>query len=120
MVVKNITWDYVWRELKQYEYGTKRKIQKERIHDFTGQLQPTLAGDGLLRGAKKQYRDNKRRDSLHVLVYEDYYEVHLDRFNPIYYPIEHLAYDAPNWGFLIAALIGLRLLMLSKNNKIRL
>ena len=115
MVVIYLTWEDVRRELKKHEYGTKLEIQKWQICDSSGQLQPTVVGDGLLRGAIRQYRDRRRRDSLHVLEYEDRFEVHLERFNPIYHPIEHLIYDAPNWG--LVGLICLGWLMSSKNNQ---
>ena len=49
------------------------------------------------------------------IEYEGYYEVYLERFNPLYHPIEHLIYDAPNCG--PVGLICLEWPMPSKNNQ---
>lgn len=41
------------------------------------------------------YRDNRRRDSVHVVEYPDRWELHIDRYNPRYEPVGHVLVDAP-------------------------
>jgi hypothetical protein len=46
-------------------------------------------------GAVASYRDDRRTDSVHVVEYPDRWELHVDRFNPRYLPLLHVAVDAP-------------------------
>lgn len=46
-------------------------------------------------GARASYRDDRRTDSVHVVEYPDRWELHIDRFNPRYLPLLHVAVDAP-------------------------
>lgn len=48
---------------------------------------------GFLEGSKKQYRDNKEYDSLHVREYSGYITIHIDSANPELHPIEHAIMD---------------------------
>ncbi len=54
-------------------------------------LQETVIG--FWEGSKKQYRDNKEYDSLHVHRYPTYITIHMDRANPEFHPIEHAIKD---------------------------
>lgn len=51
---------------------------------------------GRPRGALRQFRDQRRRHSLHVKEFARHWVLHLDRFNPHAYPLRHLAVD---WGY---------------------
>lgn len=53
-------------------------------------------------GAIASYRDNRERNSLHVIEYEDHWTVHVDDHNPKYAPVKHLTQDAPAEGALLA------------------
>lgn len=59
-------------------------------------------------GAEASYRSTEEGDVVHVIEYEEYWEVHLDEFNPKHDPIKHLINDAPGEALLIGlVLIGL-------------
>lgn len=46
-------------------------------------------------GALASYRDDRRRDSVHIIEYPDRWEFHVDRYNPRYEPVGHVLVDAP-------------------------
>lgn len=48
---------------------------------------------GFSEGCIEQYRDNLRNNSLHVRVYENYTEVHMDKINPKYDFLGHFFED---------------------------
>lgn len=51
---------------------------------------------GRSRGALRQFRDQRRRYSLHVKEFARHWVLHLDRYNPHAHPLRHLAMD---WGY---------------------
>ena len=82
------------RELLKLPSGTHVKIPRIHESNLKSHLRKTMLGR--LKGALEQYRDNNKSKSVHLRVYGDYLEAHLDEKNPIYKPIEHLVKDAPD------------------------
>ena len=40
---------------------------------------------------------------IHVVEFDDHYEMHIDQFDPRKNPIKHLLIDSPKYGFAIGA-----------------
>ncbi len=79
-------------KLLSIPYGLEVKLPKNLEDSILSNLyEPSL---GRLRGAKKEFRDFNKKDSLHIRVYGDYLKAHIDRKNPMYQPLHHLWMDA--------------------------
>lgn len=80
------------QKLLNLPMGTHVRMPRPIYRKLEPNLQKTDLGD--LKGALVQYRDKYESKSVHVRVYEDFLEAHLDEKNPIYKPLEHLVVDA--------------------------
>ena len=59
---------------------------------------------GISKGAICQYRDDRPTNSLHIHEFPNYFLVHVDAFNPEYYPVAHGVIDTP--GITLAIVAG--------------
>lgn len=89
----------------------KLRIPKSILPELPSRFERTLKADPP-DGAKESYRDNTRaRFSTHVNEFPDYWQIHIDYFNPEYRPFEHVVLDAPEQSaeFLKAAIYAIDL-----------
>lgn len=75
----------------QKEYVT---VSKHVVSELPDRFEPTLLAD-IPEGAVKSYRDMEAStESLHIHEFSDHWELHVDAFNPHYYPVRHAVADA--------------------------
>ena len=110
MWVYPINFKELRRELLNLPSGTHVKMPISLEKNLTAGLQRTI--QGRLKGALKQYRDKFESKSVHIRVYKDHLEAHLDKRNPIYKPIEHLIEDSNESLLTVIALSSLALFAL--------
>ena len=60
---------------------------------------------GEIKGQRADWRATSDGDvgCVHVVEYSDRYEMHYDKYDPRKKPIEHLLFDSPVYGAIIAA-----------------
>ena len=98
------------QELLKLPTGTHVKIPRFVEKDLKSDLQKTILGK--LKGAIEQYRDTYESESVHIRVYKEYLEAHLDKKNPVYKPLEHLVEDASESFFISVALSSFTIIAL--------
>jgi hypothetical protein len=88
--------------------GEKVQIDKELLSELPPRFEESYPANAMQDGAEASYRSTEEGDVVHVIEYEEHWEVHLDEFNPKHDPIKHLINDAPGEALLIGlVLIGL-------------
>lgn len=107
-------------KLLSVPYGLEVKLPKNIEDTILSDLcEPGLGGIvSRLKGAKKEFRDFNKINSLHVRVYEDYLKAHIDRKNPMFQPLQHLWQDAKDvigliilWFNLVSAILMLGIIL---------
>lgn len=104
--------DLVWAHEQllgsEAETGTKTQIPKWVVPTLPARFERTWLGV-LPEGAVDSYRDMAARtDSAHINEFPGYWELHVDSFNPHYYPVSHVLADTDvvpalrEWGNAVA------------------
>ena len=110
-LVKKMSIEGIWPFRKKKRYKARIKLFKQK------DLHETWLGDP--KGAKRQFRDNKEIDSVHVREYPDRISFHVDKFNPERRPLEHLMEDVPaskrNGAILGSLTAGILTWIITKN-----
>ncbi|CAD7767123.1 MAG: hypothetical protein DNFNHJIP_00530 [Candidatus Argoarchaeum ethanivorans] len=78
--------------LERKQFGENITIPKRDMQIPSG-CRETLLGDP--NGSHKQYRCDQNDQNIHILEYDDRYEVHKDRVDPRKDPLGHLISDSP-------------------------
>lgn len=71
---------------------------------------------GEMKGQVSDWRSSieGRDESVHVVEFQDRYEIHLDHYDPYKKPIHHLVFDSPKYGFAAAIAVSAIALALMK------
>lgn len=95
------------REVERLWSGEAEKIEisKASVPELPEHFEEAYPANEMQNdGAVASYRDDRERNSLHVIEYEDKWTVHVDEHNPKHAPVKHLTQDAPTEGALLALL----------------
>jgi hypothetical protein len=88
--------DLVWlyEQFLDSAYGVERvQIPKWRVPTLPARFERTWLGT-VPEGAIDSYRDmGARTESAHINEFPAYWELHVDSFNPHYYPVSHVLAD---------------------------
>jgi len=96
------------REVERLRNGEEEKvdISKSVVGELPDHFEESYPANAMQNeGAIGSHRDDRERNSLHVIEYEDKWEVHIDEHNPKYAPLKHLMQDAPGEFILLVLVV---------------
>lgn len=85
--------------------GEKVRIDKELISELPPRFEESYPANAMQDDAVASYRSTEEDDVVHIIEYEEYWELHLDEFNPKHDPIKHLINDAPGEALLLGLVL---------------
>lgn len=87
---------------------SKVKVPKREVSTLPARFEEHYPANGMQDdGAQASYRDDRKKDSVHVIEYPEYWELHLDDANPRFQDkqLDHLVNDAPATLVMLVAVI---------------
>lgn len=97
--------------VSRLESGTEKRVTigKELLPELPRRFEESYPANAMWRvGSVASYRSTRKGETVHIIEFEDHWELHLDDFNPIHDPWKHLLYDTRRE----VAVLGLALLSL--------
>jgi len=86
--------------------GEKVRIDKALISELPPRFEESYPANAMQDdGAVASYRSTDENDVVHIIEFEDYWELHLDEFNPRHDPLKHLLNDAPGEALLLGLVL---------------
>lgn len=85
--------------------GEKVRIDRELISELPPRFEESYPANAMQDDAVASYRSTEEDDVVHIIEYEEYWELHLDEFNPKHDPIKHLINDAPGEALLLGLVL---------------
>lgn len=86
----------------------KVEVPKREVPTLPPRFEEHYPANGMQdNGAQASYRDDRKEDSVHVIEYPDYWEIHIDDANPRFQDkqLDHLVNDAPAILILLVVVI---------------